>query len=185
VFKKIENKHFTLFINKIIPASFVFSENTTCQSVVLVVCACIQNTIHLFIVLVLTFRVSKPIKISLRFTNNIVPKLTQCPAFEVRKKNVYLMFTYLEVFSRAVRILHSFPVKRSPLAQLCSTITDDSVYLWRKTGICKMFLKAVSIVSLSFHIVIKGSYSYRLRTTTLSLSLSLSRSLSILTSLCH
>ena len=43
-----------------------------CQFVVLVVCASIQNTIHLSIVLVLIIRVSKPIKFSLHFTNNIV-----------------------------------------------------------------------------------------------------------------
>jgi len=79
-------KYFTLFFNKIIPVpSFVFSENMAWPFVVLVVCACIQNTIHLSIVLVLTFQVSKPIKFSLLFTNNIVPELTKRPAFEVRK----------------------------------------------------------------------------------------------------
>ena len=44
----------------------------SCQFVVHVVCASIQNTIHLSIVLVLIIRVSKPIKFSLHFTNNIV-----------------------------------------------------------------------------------------------------------------
>ena len=72
----------------------------TSQFVVLVVCACIQNTIHLSIVLVLTFRVSKPIKFSLHFTNNIVPELTKRASFEVRKKNGDLVFIYREVFSR-------------------------------------------------------------------------------------
>jgi len=57
-------------------------------------------TIHLSIVLVLTFRVSKPIMFSLHFTNNIVPELTRRPACEVRKKNVDLIFIYREVFSR-------------------------------------------------------------------------------------
>ena len=80
--------------------SFEFSENRTCQCVVFVVCACIQNTIHLSIVLVLTFLVSKSIKFSLHVTNNIVPEVTKHPALEVRKKNVDLVFIYREVFSR-------------------------------------------------------------------------------------
>jgi len=98
---QIIKKLFTLFFNKIRPVpSFVFSENTACQFVVLVVCACIQNTIHLSIVPVLTFQVSKPIKFSPHFTNNIVLELTKHPAFEVRKKNVDPVFIYCEVFSR-------------------------------------------------------------------------------------
>ena len=62
-----------------------------------VCCTCMCFTIQLFIVLVLTFRVSKPIKFSLHFTNNIVPELTKRPAFEVRKKNVDLIFIYRQV----------------------------------------------------------------------------------------
>ena len=78
IVSKIVKKRFTLFFFKIIPVpSFVFSENMACQFVVLVACTCSQNTIHLFIVLVLTFPISNPNKFSLHFTNNIVPELTQ------------------------------------------------------------------------------------------------------------
>ena len=136
--------------------SFVFIENMVYQFVVLV-CSSIQNTSHLSIVLGLTFRISKPIKFS--------SPAQKRSAFEVRKKNVNLVFTYLAVFSRAVRIFSLFSD-----ANLSTVITV--FYYHRRLCISlannwDLFLKTVSIVSLSFHLVIKGSYSYRLRTTTL------------------
>ena len=113
-------------------------------------CACIQNTIHLSIVLVLTFRVSKPIKFSLNFTNNIALKLTKRPAFEVRKMNVNLVFIYREVFSRhkwTVRIFTLFPI-----ANLSTDITMFYYHIRLCISLAKdwyLFLKTVSIVALS------------------------------------
>jgi len=40
------------------------------------------------------------VKFSLHFTNNIVPELSKRTSFEVRKKNVDLVFIYREVFYR-------------------------------------------------------------------------------------
>ena len=131
-----------------------------CQFVVFVVCACIQNTIHLSIVLVLTFRVSKPIKLSLYFTNNTVPELTKRPAFEVRKKNVDLLFHLSRCFLVNTRTVGMFTL--SPDANLSTDITRFYYHIRRCISMAKnwtLFLKTVSIVSLLFHLVIKGSYS--------------------------
>ena len=95
---KSTNKCFSLIC--FTTSSCVFRESMACQLVALLIYACIQNTIYLSIILVLTFRVSKPIKFSLHFTNNNVPELTKRPSFEVRKKNVDLVFIYREVYSR-------------------------------------------------------------------------------------
>jgi len=87
--------------------------------------------------LVSTFRVSKPIKFSLRFINKIVPELTKRPAFEVRKKcrtSFHLARGIFSSINGQFVFLHSFPMQTCPLTLSCSNITYASVYLLRKLG---------------------------------------------------
>ena len=83
--------------------------------------------------------------------------------------NVDLVFIYLEVFSRAVRIFKLFPD-----ANMSTGITMFYYHIRLCIYLAKnwdLFLKTVSIVSRWFRIVIKGSYSYLLRTATLNVKL--------------
>ena len=153
----VKTTFYFIILTKLYLYQSLYSAQTRHASVLYSWYVLAECMIHLFIVLVLTSRVSKPIKFSLRFTNNIVPKLTQRPAFEVRKKNVDLVFSYREVFKRTVRIFTLFPD-----ANLSTDITMFYYHIRLCISLannCDLFLKTVSIVSLSFHLVIKRSYS--------------------------
>ena len=77
------------------------------------------------------------------------------------------MFTFLGVFSRAVRIFTLFPDVNLTCKPVLLSQTNLYIFGKKLGFVSQNGLDRFALV----HLVIKGSYSYRLRTTTLNVKL--------------